>query len=109
MRTYTQELRFEWDETKNEANIRKHGIDFVDAPEIFDSPMLVRPDSRMDDGEARWTGLGLLRGRVVVVVYTEREDGNTVRIISLRKALGHERKSFADFTYRLEPHGHDER
>ena len=58
-------------------------------------PMLVGPDDREDYGENRWIGIGLLRGRTVVVVYTEPED-DTVRIISLRKALNHERRDYEE-------------
>jgi len=87
-------VRFEWDERKNEENIHKHGLDFEDASEIFDSPMLVRLDSRKDYGEDRWSGIGVTQGRAVVVVFTERDDGETIRIISLRKALRHERKAY---------------
>ena len=58
-------------------------------------PMLVGPDDREDYGEDRWIGIGLLRGRIVVVVYTESED-ETVRIISLRKALSHERRDYEE-------------
>jgi uncharacterized DUF497 family protein len=87
-------VRFEWDERKNEENIHKHGLDFADAPAIFDAPMLVRLDDRLDYGEDRWTGLGIIHGRIVVVVFTERADGETVRIISLRKAMKHEREDY---------------
>lgn len=53
--------------------------------------MIVEFDEREDYGEDRCIGIGLLNGRVVVIVYTE-SDEETVRIISLRKALSHERK-----------------
>ena len=49
---------------------------------------------RTDYGEDRWTGVGMIQGRVVVVVYTEREAGDTLRVISLRKALRHEREQY---------------
>ncbi len=84
---------FEWNEEKNRANIRKHGLDFADASEIFTTPMLVIMDDRQDYGEERWIGIGILRGRVVVIVYTERDE-DTLRIISLRKALNHERTQY---------------
>ena len=87
-------MNFEWDEDKNQENIRKHGLDFADAWEIFEAPMLTVLDTRADYGEDRWTGIGFLGNRIVVVVFTERED--TTRIISLRKALKHERKKFED-------------
>lgn len=87
-------MRFEWDEEKNSENIRKHELDFADAWEIFDAPMLTNLDTREDYGEARWVGIGFLKNFVVVVVYTER--GDVIRIISLRKALKHERTRFEE-------------
>lgn len=86
-------MKFEWNNQKNETNIIKHGFDFTDAPRIFRLPLLVSPDDRKDYGEERWRGIGLLDGRVVVVVYTEPDD-ETVRIVSLRKALSYERKQY---------------
>ncbi len=83
-----------WDERKRRENIRKHGIDFAIAPEFFSAPLLVRFDTRQDYGEDRWVALGLARGRIVVVVYTERDNGEIIRIISVRKALQHERKCY---------------
>ncbi len=83
-------MDFAWDEEKNQANIRKHGLDFADAWEMFTMPMLVAPDDREDYGEDRWIGIGLLRRIVAVVVYVERREG-VIRVISLRKALLHER------------------
>jgi hypothetical protein len=86
-------MQFEWDEQKNRLNIQKHGIDFADAAEMFANPILIALDDREEYGEDRWIGLGMLKTRVVVVVYTER-DGDTIRIISLRKALRHERERY---------------
>jgi uncharacterized DUF497 family protein len=88
-------VRFEWDETKRAANLAKHGIDFVDALEMFAAPMLVRSDERKDYGEPRWQGLGFVQGRLMVVAYTKREP-NTIRIISLRKANSREEDFFQD-------------
>ena len=90
---YNRLMRFEWDERKNQANIRKHGLDFADAWEVFAAPMLVAPDDREDYGEDRWIGIGLLRVFVVVVIYVERDE-DVVRVISLRKALSHERAEY---------------
>lgn len=63
-------MRFEWDDEKNKSNIRKHGFDFADAWEIFEAPLLAGLDDRMDYGEDRWIGVGLLRGHIIVVVFT---------------------------------------
>ncbi|MFE1744774.1 BrnT family toxin [Coleofasciculus sp. H7-2] len=89
-------MNFEWDKDKNEANITKHGLDFVDAPRIFNLPLRISLDEREDYREDRLIGLGMLDGRVVVVVYTEPDD-QTIRIISLRKALPHERKRYEQY------------
>ena len=45
---YSKSVRFEWDEAKRTANIAKHGIDFLDVPEMFTSLMLVGTDTRKD-------------------------------------------------------------
>jgi uncharacterized DUF497 family protein len=87
---------FEWDEGKNRENIRKHGLDFNDAWEIFEGrPLSPKLDLRRDYGEDRWTVIGLLGNRVVVVTFTFGSN-EVIRIISLRKALRHERKRFEE-------------
>jgi len=63
-------------------------------PTLFRGPMLTRLDTRKDYGEPRWIGIGILEYVCVVVAFTERSDGEVIRIISLRKALSHERKAF---------------
>lgn len=89
-------MHFEWDEKKNEINIRQHGIDFADVVDIFNYPMLVELDDRKNYGEERWTGIGLLQNRIAVVVYTERYQ-STIRIISARKANSHEHRRYQEF------------
>lgn len=89
-------MKFEWDERKNKSNITKHGFDFADAYRIFNLPIFVYVDEREDYSEDRYIGIGLLDKRVVVVVYTEPEE-QTVRIISLRKALSQERKRYEQY------------
>ena len=79
---------FECNEEKRAKNYWKHRLDFVDCPSFFEGPVLAAPDERFDYGELRMRALGLLRERVVLVVYTEVEE--TIRIISMRKALKHE-------------------
>jgi uncharacterized protein len=86
-------MNFEWDESKNRANIRKHGLDFADAEELFRGILLVRPDMRQDYGEERWTGIGMMRGRYALVAFAQ-PSSDTIRVISLRKADREERKRF---------------
>jgi uncharacterized DUF497 family protein len=57
--------------------------------------MLTALDTKEDYGEDRFIGLGFLRNFVVVVIYTEPQE-ETIRIISLRKALKHERTRFEE-------------
>jgi hypothetical protein len=89
-------MKFEWDDRKNQNNLAKHGFDFADAYRIFNMPMVVELDERENYDEDRYVGIGLLEGRVVVIVYTE-PDEQTVRIISLRKALSYERRYYEQY------------
>jgi len=86
-------MKFEWNESKNRANLRKHGFDFADAEEMFRGVLLVQADTSDDYGEERWIGLGMTRGRIAVVVFTEHVPG-TVRVISLRKADHEDREQY---------------
>jgi uncharacterized DUF497 family protein len=84
--------RFEWDEEKNRANRRNHGISFEEASTIFKGPVLSLDDEG-HDGEIRERSYGLIGGIVVAcVIHTDR-DGAT-RIISARKATRNERELF---------------
>jgi len=86
-------MEFEWDNEKNNKNIKKHGIDFADAALIFDHPMFVYEDVRKDYGEQRFNGIGVLQGIEISVVYTQR--GRKIRLISARKASKDERKKYS--------------
>lgn len=67
-------MEFEWDEAKRLQVIAKHGIDFIDALQIFDGPVFTKPDIRADYGELRHIAIGLVAGNCMVVVYTDRRD-----------------------------------
>jgi len=86
-------MTFEWDEDKNRANMRKHGLDFAEAEEMFRGVLVAEPDAREDYGEKRWRGIGTIRGRTAVVIFAERAP-ETVRIISLRRAHHEEREEY---------------
>lgn len=77
-------MRFVWDESKRQANLKKHGLDFADAEKVFDGPMVLVGDNRKDYGEQRMIGIGLLDCLVVLVVHVESDTA--IRIISMRKA-----------------------
>ena len=53
-------MKHTWDEGKNGINRRKHGIDFADAPAMFDHPMVTFLDQKKEYGEDRWVGIGWL-------------------------------------------------
>ena len=86
-------LSFEWDEQKRRSNLRKHRIDFADAISVLvDDDALTMPDDESDE-EDRFVTLGAdLFGRLLVVIYTWR--GDTLRIISARKATSMERERY---------------
>jgi uncharacterized DUF497 family protein len=86
-------MRFEWDEAKRRANIRKHGFDFADAETMFQGFLLIKADTREDYGERRWIGIGAIGERLAAVIFAER-DQQTIRIISMRKADHEERKEY---------------
>jgi uncharacterized DUF497 family protein len=87
-------LHIEWNERKNKANIAKHGFDFADSDELFRGVLLVVPETRDEYGEERWAGIGTIRGRVVVAVFTEISP-DQIRMISLRKANSYEAGQYA--------------
>jgi uncharacterized protein len=85
-------MRYEWDEQKRLSNARKHGIDLRDAVEIFAGDTVLMEDDRVDYGERRFVSLGLLQGRVIVVVHTEQ--AGVTRLISARKATKYEQRIY---------------
>ena len=64
-----------WIETKRTLNIKNHGLDFAGCDAIWDHFTVRREDIRQDYGKARLVCFGLLAGVVVVMVYTERQEG----------------------------------
>ena len=85
-------MSYEWDEQKRHGNTKKHAIDFMDVPELFDGDVVILPDERLDYGETRFIVIGILRNQVVVAAYTER--GDNIRIISARKATKNEKNYY---------------
>jgi len=81
-----------YDEIKRQANIKKHGFDFVGSDVIFAGFTITREDARDAYGELRLQTLGLWGGVVVFVVHTVR--GESDHVISIRKAEKHEERSY---------------
>ena len=76
-------MGFEWDEKKRQANLARHGVDFLDAALIFEGSVLTRIDDRQDYGEVREISLGMADDMVYCVTHTRR--GDRIRIISAWK------------------------
>ena len=87
-------MRFTWDESKRNMNIKKHKLDFTDAQNVFSGPTFTFEDKRFNYGEQRLVTIGLLDVNVVVIAHTETEK--EVRIISMRKANKYEQKIFLE-------------
>jgi uncharacterized protein len=89
---------YEWDETKRQCNVGRHGIDFLDVLPCFsDPPCLVEEDARRDYGERRFHLLCPLRGRLYQVTFTERDQD--IRIISARRANKREQRHYERRTH----------
>ena len=88
---------FEWDRGKEQKNRAKHDVAFWEAASVFGDPLgRVVADPRHSSGELRFSLLGTsFRGRLVVVLFTER-GVDRVRIISARRATRHERKDYEE-------------
>jgi uncharacterized DUF497 family protein len=88
-------MEFEWDLVKARSNLKKHGISFSDVEPVFYDQHAI---SMADPGvsvEERFILVGMdALGRIVVVAYTYR--GNSIRIISARKATKSEKKSYEE-------------
>jgi uncharacterized DUF497 family protein len=83
---------FEWDEEKRQNNLRKHGLDFIDAKEIWLEAVIELPSPQGQYGEERIIAIGRLRNRCITVIYTWRGDNR--RLISARKAGKNEQKRY---------------
>ena len=89
-------LRFEWDDRKAAANLRKHGVSFEEAKTVFfDERAKLIDDPDHSEDEDRFVLLGLSSAlRLLLVCHCYRSEGNVIRIISARKAIAGESKSY---------------
>jgi len=81
-------MRFTWSEAKRAANLKVHGLDFVDAPSVFEGATYTFEDDRFSYSEQRFVTLGLLAGVPVSIIHTE--NAHEIRVISFRKATKRE-------------------
>lgn len=89
-------MDFEWDDAKAALNLRRHGVAFEDAGQVFlDQARIDLVDDRDAYGEERWLSIGWVNPVLLVVAHTVRGvNGEIIRIISARKANAHERASY---------------
>ena len=89
-------LRFEWDDQKAVANFKKHGVRFEEAKSVFvDERAKLIDDPDHSEDEDRFVLLGLSSAlRLLLVCHCCRSEGNVIRIISARKAIAREFKSY---------------
>ncbi len=92
------DLTFVWDESKNEANIKKHRLSFYVAAAVFDDLQRIEfPDVSHSEDEDRYITIGLVHD-VLTVVYCDRTNRQTgqvdIRLISARRATKLETEAY---------------
>lgn len=91
-------MTFEWDPSKAESNLHKHGVSFEDAARVFLDPLRIETlDNWEAYSEDHWKTIGYVEPALLVVVYTLRgKDDETIRLISARKADAYERAQYSE-------------
>ena len=85
-------MKISYDSAKRDKTLAERGLDFDDAIYVFAGETINFIDDRRDYGERRWLTFGKLRGRMVVIVWTDRFQSR--HVISMRKANGREQEKF---------------
>ena len=87
------EFIFEWDEAKNAQNIKKHGISFEEAQNLWkDFYIDLNNLAHVKNSEFRSATLGQYKGKVYLAVWTARKE--KIRLISVRRARKYEEKAY---------------
>jgi len=93
-----KEIRFEWDNNKDATNKQKHGISFEEAQTVFFDPnarLMADPDHSED--EERFVILGMsYKLKIMVVCHCYKSKHEVIRIISARKAMRKEEKTYME-------------
>jgi hypothetical protein len=94
-------LEIEWDSTKADENVRKHGVSFIVAATVLRDPLAVTVfDAVHSEGEERWITIGYAaNGQCLLVVHTWTDTGGSnahARIISARGAANSERQNYEE-------------
>ena len=76
-------ITFEFDDSKSQANLLKHGIHFIDAQALWNDPILLEIPAKTED-EPRYLMTGMIDGNYWSAVITYRD--NNIRLISVRRS-----------------------
>ena len=85
-------MKITFDPAMRQAALSERGLDFVDAAMVFAGPTITVQDARRDYGEARYQTVGFLADRMVMVVWTPRNEAR--HIISMRKCNDREKANY---------------
>ena len=88
-------MNFTWKTAKRASNLKKHGLDFADAEQVFNGPTFTEEDTRDYQGEQRFNSTGFLGTTIVTITHTETDD--EIHVISMRKAEPHEIDTLAHY------------
>lgn len=90
-------IKFEWDAAKSAANVRKQGVSFEEAKSVFYDEFAIQfydsENSELEEDQFLLLGQSS-ESRILLVCHCERDSGNTIRIISARKATRKERRFY---------------
>ncbi len=87
-------MNFDWDPNKDEENLKKHGVSFENATEIFADPMVLdRFDETHSETEIRFNSIGITPNGILFVVFAVYHD-EIIWIISARRATGPEKRDY---------------
>jgi uncharacterized DUF497 family protein len=87
-------VKFEWNDAKAIANLRKHGVSFESAYDFEFETAIEALDTDLPFGEVRHRAYGFIGRKLHVLVYTER--ATAIRVISLRRATNRERRDYEE-------------
>lgn len=93
---------FSWDDNKSTSNLAKHGVSFETAKLVFDDPLHLSRQDRVENGEQRWQTIGQVADCLLLLVahtWFDEDDGSEhIRVISARRATKTERKVYEQGT-----------
>jgi len=86
------DVEISFDRAKRQSTLAARGLDFADAARVFEGPVFEAEDTRFAYPEQRYSTIGLLDGRMIVIIWTETVNGR--RVISMRKANDREQAKY---------------